>query len=58
MLKKGTLEHMGSCVDALEVTPVNAKGDVCRGLDGNAHVTTEVGKTFIVSTMSVKMRTW
>ena len=58
VLKKGTLEHLGACIDALEVTPVNARGDVSRGLGDNAHVTTEVGKTFIVSTMSVKIMTW
>ena len=58
MLKKGTLEHIGACVDTLEVNPVNAEEDASKGLVGNEHVTIEAGKTFIVSTMSVKIMTW
>ena len=55
MLKKGTLEH---CVDTLEVNPVNVEEDASKGHVGNEHVTIEAGKTFIVSTKSVKITTW
>ena len=61
-MKEGTFEQRGTCEDTLEVTPVKADGDAIDDdvveVLGTEHEDKEVGKTFIVSTISVKIITW